>query len=877
MNNHGLSPIVRLFYQAAAALKLTTSEKLQRIVIASEAKQSRLYINQQIRDCHVAYAPRNDTPKRFFQWSQLTPKFLTAQLWRGLLVISIVAACLLSHTMTVYAFPVNQCAGPRYGENLNCTAGDVSITGMRIVGDTTSCIGETNITVDLEITVNFAVPDRWDIGIFISNDGKSPQLLPASGGAASCSVGILPPSSPFLNLDGPTDTCGDGNKDIGGGTGSGLTYMTNVTVSCQALTGSGGNLYIPFVVSWDNQKTPPGAICTSIADPVPNTKSKCNAPTIAQGTVSVVVLPTITNSDGITTIKSGNTTNYTVVITNTTGDTLTNAVFNDPAVTGINVNSVTCAGAACPCVSCSVAAMQGAGITIPSMPVGSSVTFTINATLTGNPGDTRTNTASVTVGGKTNSASDTDTIVGDIAILPTSSSKYGSPGTLVVHNYTLYNFSGSAANISLSALSNQGWTVQLSTSSVTLPETVGSSANFTVTVTAGAPIGTVDVTTITATSGSNTATATAVTTVSSPLTLTPTPLYGSGGKVSSVFYDHRVQNNTASSQTVTFSTVLSGTCTGGWTAIPPATVTLAAFGGYKDIVVQVNIPSGALLTDVCIAETTASAGTTASAIDTTTVKNLVLYSEGGYTKESYIFPTGNDVYARAYGTLAATTYKFCWYDSSNALRRTSTIYTGPGILSDTYLTLPNTPLGTWIVEVQQKSAAQACNLAPNSTYFAQSKFYVGPDHLNASYTYAGANPSVNSNVTIDLALHDRSIPNHVVPLDPSSGNVVQGNPPTTKDPLKITVTVSGSATITEYCNPTCTAITPAQTVTFNLNATTGTATITITDTARETVTITPSSYNSALYGSSLTPTRDESTTVTFVRRRMRILDWREVQ
>ncbi len=783
------------------------------------------------------------------------------------------AIFLLSHTMTAHAFPATQCAGPRFGSDLVCTAQDVAITDIRVVGDTTSCIGGASITLDLEVTVNFATPDRWDIGVFISNDGKDPQKLVASGGAESCSVTILPPSSPFLDLDGApkgtTDTCGDGNKDINGGTGNGIHYMPRTTVACQSITGSGGNLYIPYVVSWDNQASPSGSLCTSIADPVPNTKSKCNAPTIAQGTVTVVVLPTITNTDGITFIKSGNPTTYTVVITNRTGATLSGAVFKDPAVTGINVTGLTCSpsgGATCP-ASPTVADMQGAGIAIPDMPVNGSVTFSINATLTGNPGDTRTNTAGVSVGGQTNSAGDTDTIVGDIAIIPTSLSKYGSPGTLMVFNYALWNFTGSEDTISLSTSSNQGWDVQIrdagdttTISSLTVP--ANSSVNFIIKVQIPlvADIGTVDTTLITAVSGnnpSNTATATAVSTVSEPLTLTPDNS-SSGGKGSSVFYDHRVQNNTASSQTVSFSTVFLDACT-GWTKITPADVTLTPFGGYEDIVVQVTIPSTATAGDVCRVTVTASAGgNTASATDTTTVKDIVLYSDPGYTNESYIFPAGNSVYARAFGALA-TQYRFYWYDSSDALQRTSPVYTGPGILSDAYDLPVAGPPGTWRVVVRRVS---------DNSVFAQTNFYVGPDHLNASYT--GPNPVINTNATINLSLHDKY--NHVVPIDPSTGNVVQGNPPATKDPLKITVTVSGSATIVS--TTLSGAVIVGQTVTGRLDSTTGTATITITDSVAETVTVTPASYNSALYGS---PSRDEPAAVTFVRRKkIRIIDWREI-
>ena len=329
-----------------------------------------------------------------------------------------------------HAFGATQCAASRFGSDLNCTANDVNITGITVVGGPAACTGGQNITLDLDLTVQFNSPDRWDIGIFISNDGKSPQDLPANGGAASCSVAILPtPSilatSPFLDLDpgpwsGTRDTCGDGNASIRGGTGNGVLRMTGVSVPCQALASS-GKLYIPFVVSWDNQSSPSGGTCTSINDPVPNTKSKCNAPLVAQGSVDVVVLPSITKTDGITSITPGDATSYTITLVNSTGIVLSTtnsnaAVFKDPAVTNLNVSSVTClatGSATCPTgTDLTVAKMQSAsGITIATMPTNSTVVFTVNAQLTGNPTGTLTNIATVSSNGQTNSASDTDTIV----------------------------------------------------------------------------------------------------------------------------------------------------------------------------------------------------------------------------------------------------------------------------------------------------------------------------------------------------------------------------------------------------------------------------------------------------------------------------------
>jgi hypothetical protein len=320
------------------------------------------------------------------------------------------------------AFPPNQCAGTRFGSTLNCTANDVSITNMAVISGPATCTGGSSVTLDLQLTVNFGSPSRWDIGIFISNDGLDPQVPASSGGAQSCSVAVLPNASPFLNLDsnGGTDTCGDGNGTIGGGSGSGQLVMSGVTVPCQALA-STGLLYIPFVVSWDNQASPTGSTCTSIADPVPNTKSKCNAPTIAQGSVAVVVLPSISKSDGVAIATPGNPTTYSIVIANDTGILLSTAggnaaVFKDPAVPNLTAASVSCSatgGAVCP-ASPTVAGMQSVGgIPIPSLPDGGAVTFSVVASVNGgtSAGTTVTNTASVTANGQSNTASDSNTVV----------------------------------------------------------------------------------------------------------------------------------------------------------------------------------------------------------------------------------------------------------------------------------------------------------------------------------------------------------------------------------------------------------------------------------------------------------------------------------
>ena len=297
-------------------------------------------------------------------------------------------------------FGLTQCIADRAGSDFpppgGCSAGDVGITKMEINPTTllTYCIGGETLILDLKATLEFG-PTKYDIGIFIANDGKTLRYRSATGGSQSCTVKSLPTSSPFTNSDG--DACGDSAPS------SPPTYphiIYGVPIVCQASCASNGQLFIPFSTSWDIGSSRP---CSSGADVIPIPNSKCNIPNTSIGTVSVAILPKITKTDNRTTVSPGESTQYTVVITNNIGVTLPSLkcdnglgsccgktagqscdvvtgtciagdslVFKDPAVTGLVVTSdpILCSasgGATCP-VDLSKASMQGAGITIPNMP-----------------------------------------------------------------------------------------------------------------------------------------------------------------------------------------------------------------------------------------------------------------------------------------------------------------------------------------------------------------------------------------------------------------------------------------------------------------------------------------------------------------------------
>ncbi len=98
----------------------------------------------------------------------------------------------------------------------------------------------------------------------------------------------------------------------------------------------------------------------------------------------------ITKSDAKTAATSGSSNVYSIVVANGGPSPANNAVLKDPAVAGLNCTAITCAvttgTATCPAAAqLTIANLQGAGgITIPTLPANSSLTFTLTCTVTAN-------------------------------------------------------------------------------------------------------------------------------------------------------------------------------------------------------------------------------------------------------------------------------------------------------------------------------------------------------------------------------------------------------------------------------------------------------------------------------------------------------------
>jgi uncharacterized repeat protein (TIGR01451 family) len=160
----------------------------------------------------------------------------------------------------------------------------------------------------------------------------------------------------------------------------------------------------------------------------------------------------ITKNDDVSNVTAGGTTTYKVVVTNNGTLPADGAVFTDPAVAGLSVTGVSCGnasgGAACP-TSLTVAAMQGSGIVIPSLPNGGRLGFSVTANVTATSGSV-TNTATITPPAGTadsnisnNTASDTNTVttaqLTDLSITKTVNNATPNLGQNVTFTITVSN------------------------------------------------------------------------------------------------------------------------------------------------------------------------------------------------------------------------------------------------------------------------------------------------------------------------------------------------------------------------------------------------------------------------------------------------------
>ena len=156
----------------------------------------------------------------------------------------------------------------------------------------------------------------------------------------------------------------------------------------------------------------------------------------------------VTKTNGVSTLSPGATTIYTVIVSNNGPNAVTGATVADNPPASLTFGEWTCVGSGGAVCSASGSGNVSAVVTLP---VGSSVTFRINATVTTNASGSITNTAAVTLPVGTtdanpsnNSASDTDTIAdaanqADLAITKTDGVSSLSPGSTTTYTIVVSN------------------------------------------------------------------------------------------------------------------------------------------------------------------------------------------------------------------------------------------------------------------------------------------------------------------------------------------------------------------------------------------------------------------------------------------------------
>ncbi len=166
----------------------------------------------------------------------------------------------------------------------------------------------------------------------------------------------------------------------------------------------------------------------------------------------------VTKTNNVTSVTSGSTTTYTVVVANAGPDAAPAATVTDSAAAGLAKTAVTCSaagGAACP-GSVTVPLLEG-GLSIPTLPAGGSVTLTVTATVTAGSGSV-TNAVSVAPPSgvldpalANNTATDTDTVTtgpasADLAVTITNGTTAVTAGATTVYAVVVTNGGPAAAD-----------------------------------------------------------------------------------------------------------------------------------------------------------------------------------------------------------------------------------------------------------------------------------------------------------------------------------------------------------------------------------------------------------------------------------------------
>ncbi len=162
----------------------------------------------------------------------------------------------------------------------------------------------------------------------------------------------------------------------GGGGGGGILAVTGGAPTRQANGGAGGTSASSALTEFPRN----GATDGTAGNP------NAAAPNLLSSYRPCTSL-SVTKSNAVTTVTAGGTTSYVLTVINSGPSDAPATVLTDPIVPGVVCTTLSCSGAfsgaACPIAgSTTLAYLQGTGITVPTLPSGSSVTFTLGCGIT---------------------------------------------------------------------------------------------------------------------------------------------------------------------------------------------------------------------------------------------------------------------------------------------------------------------------------------------------------------------------------------------------------------------------------------------------------------------------------------------------------------
>lgn len=262
-------------------------------------------------------------------------------------------------------------------------AGQSIVNGERITNPVTTTIARLDADKTVAPPTGAQAPGATlTYSITMKNDG-------AANSSGTTMADAIPANTTYVA--GSTTLNGVAVPDVAGAMPFAAAAPVNSSGQAAGVIAVGATATVTFQVTINNAAT--GTIANSAVVDIDG-PGVGNAPPVTTPPTSTTVQPTanvsITKSNSVSAVMTGSTTTYSITVSNAGPSVADNTVVQDPAVTGLSCTAVTCppagltGGAVCP-ATLTIAALQGAGLVVPTLPAASSVKLDVvcNVTATG--------------------------------------------------------------------------------------------------------------------------------------------------------------------------------------------------------------------------------------------------------------------------------------------------------------------------------------------------------------------------------------------------------------------------------------------------------------------------------------------------------------